>query len=107
MLCDALGVHVSGYYAWLKEPLSPRAIEDQKLLGRIKQFWLESGGVYGYRKVYSDLQELGGGCRENRGYRFMRIAGLRARVGDHDIEVTHPMLLFQQVAKSVQCSHTE
>ena len=86
---------------------SKRDIANTRLTEVIKQFWLESGGVYGYRKVYSDLQELGGGCRENRGYRFMRIAGLRARVGDHDIEVTHPMLLFQQVAKSVQCSHTE
>lgn len=49
--------------------------------GLIKQFWLESGGVYGYRKVYSDLQELGEGCGENRVYRLRRLAGLRAQVG--------------------------
>lgn len=49
-LCQTLKVHPSGYYAWLAEPQSARAKEDQRLLGLIKQAWLESGGVYGYRK---------------------------------------------------------
>ena len=29
------------------------------LIRLIKQFWLEGGGLYGYRKVSSDLRELG------------------------------------------------
>ena len=80
-LCDLFDVHPSGYYAWLRQSLSKRDIADTRLTGLIKQFWLESGGVYGYRKVYSDLRELGEGCGENRVYRLMRIAGLRAQVG--------------------------
>lgn len=44
-------VHPSGYYEWRVRPLSARAREDARLSGLIKQSWLESGGVYGYRKV--------------------------------------------------------
>jgi putative transposase len=47
----------------------------------IKQFWLESGGVYGYRKIHSDLRDHGEQCGPNRVRRLMRQAGLRAQVG--------------------------
>ncbi len=35
--------HGSGFYAWLDKPESNREIEDPRLLGLIKQFWIESG----------------------------------------------------------------
>jgi len=63
-LCQTLRVHPSGYYAWLVEPKSVRAKEDQRLLGLIEHAWLESGGVYGYRKIHDDLGELGESCME-------------------------------------------
>ena len=47
-LCSVMAVHPSGYYAWRAEPDSARAVDDRRLLGRIKQAWLDSGGVYGY-----------------------------------------------------------
>ena len=50
-------------------------------MGLIKQFWLESGGVYGYRKIHTDLRDLGEACGANRVYRLMRLAGLKAQVG--------------------------
>ncbi len=53
-----MAVHPSGYYAWCKKALSNRAREDERLLGLIKHFWLESGGVYGYRKVYRTCVKL-------------------------------------------------
>jgi putative transposase len=40
--------HPSGYYAWRALPQSARARDNQRLLGLIKQCWLESGTVYGY-----------------------------------------------------------
>ena len=80
-LCDLFDVHPSGYYAWLKKPRSKRAVANERLTGLIKQFWLESGGVYGYRKIFSDLREYGEHCGENRVYRLMHTAGLRAQVG--------------------------
>ena len=80
-MCKVLGVHPSGFYAWLKEPLSKRAKEDCYLMGFIKQFWLESGAVYGYRKIYDDLQSAGESCGENRVYRLMRTNGLQSQRG--------------------------
>ena len=55
-------VHPSGYYAWKANPISARQKEDQRLSGLIKQFWLESGGVYGYRKITGDLRDEGERC---------------------------------------------
>ena len=80
-LCRLLEVHPSGYYAWQKHPRSAGTIVNQRLTGLIKQFWLESGGVYGYRKIHCDLRDIGEQCGENRVYRLMRAAGLRAQVG--------------------------
>jgi putative transposase len=80
-LCRLLEVHPSGYYAWQKHPRSAGTIVNQRLTGLIKQFWLQSGGVYGYRKIHCDLRDIGEQCGENRVYRLMRAAGLRAQVG--------------------------
>lgn len=63
-------VHPSGYYAWRTTHLSIRQQEDRRLTGLIKQSWLESGGVYGYRKVTDDLRELGESCGKHRVYRL-------------------------------------
>jgi putative transposase len=76
-----MGVHPSGFYAWCVQPESKRAKEDQRLLGHIKQSWLESGAVYGYRKVSDDLRDLGERCGINRVHRIMRSAGLRSQTG--------------------------
>jgi len=46
-MCRVLRVHFSGFYAWLKEPLSHRAQEDLRQTELIRQFWPESGKVYG------------------------------------------------------------
>jgi len=80
-LCHAMEVHPSGYYAWRIQPDSARALEDRRLVGRIKQSWLESGTVYGYRKVHDDLLELGERCGKNRVYRLMRTHAMRAQIG--------------------------
>ena len=49
-------------------------------VGWIKQFWLESGGVYGYRKIHTDLSEAGERCGPNRVHRLLKREGLRAQV---------------------------
>ena len=74
-------MHRSGYYAWCREPLSQRAREDARQTGLIKQFWIESGGVYGYRKVHDDMREVGEACGKHRVYRLMRLANLRSQTG--------------------------
>jgi putative transposase len=56
-------------------------LEDRRLLGPIKKSWLESGAVYGYRKVFNDLRDLGNQCGINRVHRIMRAAGLHSQMG--------------------------
>jgi len=80
-MCRVLSVHRSGYYAWLRGPTSPRERDEQRLLGLIKHSWLESGSVYGHRKITSDLRELGETCSRHRVARLMKNEGLRAMVG--------------------------
>ena len=59
LFCRVLDVHPRGFYAWFKQPYSQRHQVDLRLTGQIKQFWLESGCVYGYRKIHLDLRDSG------------------------------------------------
>ena len=70
-------VHPSGYYAWKCDPVSARGKDDQRLLGLLKHAWLESGGVYGYRKLTMDMRDLGERCGKHRVARFLKLEGLR------------------------------
>lgn len=76
-----MSVHRSGYYAWRRQPQSLRKVDDARLLGLIKQAWLESGFVYGYRKIHKDLREIGETCGQNRVGRLMKQEGLKAQIG--------------------------
>jgi putative transposase len=80
-MCRVFGVHRSGFYAWLQVPASERARDDARLLGLIKQSWLESGTVYGYRKICADLRDLGEVCSRHRVARLMHAEGLKAQRG--------------------------
>jgi putative transposase len=80
-MCRMLAVHPSGFYAWLREPFSRRALEDRRQTKLIKAAWKESGEVYGYRKLHDDLCDLGEDISPNRAWRLARLAGIRAQIG--------------------------
>lgn len=81
VMCRVLQARRSGFYAWLAQPRSKRKRSDQWLVGPNRQSWLESGAVYGHRKVTRDLRGCGQRCSCHWFYRLMRIEGLRAQVG--------------------------
>jgi len=81
LMCAVLEVHRSGFYTWLSEPQCQRDKEDRYLLSFIKQYWLESGCVYGYRKIYKDLRAAGEQCGKNRVWRLMRGAQIASQRG--------------------------
>ena len=80
-MCRMLRVHFSGFYAWLKNPLSKRAKKDVRQTALIKQAWEDSGKVYGYRKLHDDLRDQGEHCSPNRIARLANMAGIKAQIG--------------------------
>ncbi|AYF48885.1 transposase [Pseudomonas fluorescens] len=50
----------------MSEPQSVRAKDDQQLVDLIKHSWLQSDGVYSYRKIQKDLREVGEDCGRHR-----------------------------------------
>ena len=58
-MCKILGVARSGFYAWVRRPLSNRSIEDERLVKLIREAYTASDGVYGSPRVFLDLREAG------------------------------------------------
>ena len=77
-MCRVLRVHRSGYYAWLKKPLSDRTIEDRRLLELIRDSHDTSGGAYGSPRVFLDLREQGETCGRHRVARVMKQGRIKA-----------------------------
>jgi putative transposase len=80
-ICRVMGISRSGYYAWLKEPVSNRAQEDARLLRLIRASYVASHGIYGSPRIFLDLREAGETCSKHRVARLMRINGIRALRG--------------------------
>lgn len=80
-MCQLLEVAASGYYEWLKQPISNRALEDARPLRLIRASYTASHGIYGAPRVFLDLREAGETCSKHRVERLMRINGLRALHG--------------------------
>jgi len=72
LMCRVLQVARAGFYDWLNKPLSDRAIENQRLVGLIRDSYVASGGVYGSNRVFGDLREAGETCGRHRVARLMR-----------------------------------
>jgi hypothetical protein len=50
-MCRVLEVAVSGYYDWLKQPISNHDQEDARLLRLIRASSVASHGIYGHRRL--------------------------------------------------------
>ncbi|GAB4362574.1 MAG: hypothetical protein Kow0026_26420 [Oricola sp.] len=61
-MCRCLCIRPSGFYAWLKNPVSKRAKEDVRQAQLIRSAWKDSGRVYVYRKLHDDLPDQGETC---------------------------------------------
>ena len=81
VMCRLLGVSRSGFDQWVRNPLSNRAVEDQRLLGLIRAAYTASHGVYGAPRIFLDLREAGETCSKHRVARIMRANNLKARHG--------------------------
>lgn len=72
LMCRCLKVSPSGYYGWRDRPMSPRAVENQRLLERIGALHAASDGVLGAPRIWDDLRDEGEHCGLNRVARLMQ-----------------------------------
>ncbi len=79
ILCGALGVSVSGYYAWRSREPSQRQQTDTQLLEHIQTAYQAGRSVYGSPRIHAALQEQGLHCSRKRVVRLMQENGLRSR----------------------------
>jgi len=77
VMCNALGISVSGYYAWRSRPESGRVAANRDLLADIRRIHNESSGCYGSPRVHAVLRGYGRCIGRSRIERLMRRAGLR------------------------------
>lgn len=59
LMCEALGVSRSGFYAWLVRPRSQRSLSDERLGAQVRQSFLGSDRTYGARRIWHDVLTLG------------------------------------------------
>lgn len=71
-MCLWLMVSTSGFYDWVKRPQSATAARRQGLARRIRNFFEESDGTYGYRRIHADLAAEGIECSPELVRQIMR-----------------------------------
>jgi putative transposase len=83
VLCDTLGVSLSGYYAWRNRPMSQHQREDNQLAEHIHAVYHACRQVYGSPRIHAELQAQGIISSRKRVARLMRERGLSARRRHH------------------------
>jgi len=79
VVCEALGVSRSGFYAWRTRPVSERARTDALILVTVRTSFLLSDRTYGARRMVDDVRDAGHVCGRQRVGRLMRQEALWAR----------------------------
>ena len=80
VICDALSVSPSGFYAWRSRPESPRKIANRVLLANIRRVHAQHRERYGAPRIHAELRAEGHAVNRKRVARLMRQNGIRARV---------------------------
>jgi putative transposase len=80
VLCKALEVSESGYYAWKGRKASHHCREDAKLAAEIQHIFLDHRQVYGSPRIHAVLKARGMHCSRKRVVRLMQQLGLSAQV---------------------------
>jgi transposase InsO family protein len=101
ILCRCLRVTRSGFYTWLRRPLSARSQRDLVLRTKLRAFHAASHHRYGRPRLWKDLREDGEAVSEKRVRRLMREEGLQGKVpkrfkqttnSDHDDPIAANLL---------------
>lgn len=79
LMCRALGVAPSGFYAWRRRPVPERVVRDRALAAHVRAAFAASRKRYGSPRVHAELRAQGHRVARKRVARLMRLDGLRAR----------------------------
>ena len=80
LMSKVLKVSRSGYYAWLRRPVSSREKNNRYLIERIRSIYEQRKRVYGCLRITAELKDQVFSCSKNRIARLMRKQGITARV---------------------------
>jgi putative transposase len=75
-ICGVLGVSASAYYQRARGECSARAVEDERLLGRIRELHAANYYAYGYRRMWKALLRAGEDVPRCQVQRLMRAHGI-------------------------------
>ena len=78
VMCDALSISPSGYYAWRSRPESARKIANRERLSNIRRVHAEHRGRYGAPRIHAELRAEGQSVSRKRIERMMHRHGIRA-----------------------------
>jgi putative transposase len=76
-ICRTLGVSASAYYLRASAERSPRAVEDERLLARIREIHAANYHAYGYRRMWKALLRAGEHVGRDHVKRLMRAEGIQ------------------------------
>jgi putative transposase len=76
-MCRCLKVSASGYYDWEQRSPSARAVDNQRLLARIREIHEDSKGAIGAPRMHEDLADEGETASPNRVARLMARHGIQ------------------------------
>ncbi|RXG63564.1 IS3 family transposase [Candidatus Atribacteria bacterium 1244-E10-H5-B2] len=77
-MCQVLKVSRSGYYDWVKYPLSKRRIKDMKLKQKIREIYTNSRKTYGSPRIHQKLLREDYAIGKKRVERLMQELGIQA-----------------------------
>jgi transposase InsO family protein len=117
VMARLLAVSRSGFYAWLERPLSPHALEDERLKVAILAAHVKTRETYGAKRLQTELQAEGFEVGRDRIARLRRTMGISCKQkrkfkattqSNHDLPVAENLLgqCFESTAPN-QVWHTD
>jgi putative transposase len=89
VMCDALEVSVSGFYAWCHREPSHHRREDADITEKIKEVFYNYRGIYRSPRIHAELHAQGLACARKRVARLMQEQELAAKRPRHRTVTTH------------------
>ena len=78
-LCAVLNINRSSYYKWLKRKPSASQLQNEAIIGWIKELYEEQNGILGYRQMTITINRVHKVCyNKKRIRRLMQILGLKS-----------------------------